>query len=187
MRSLPGVIASVVAVLVLAGAGSAGDGERTPPSQFTLEDARAFDDHPLYFAGDRVEGLPLVTVLRRSDTADFVSFVYGDCTPDDDMGCAPPLEIQIWPACRRHLALYGSSSLGPTLERMTVRGVPAAVLDGGTRLELQTGRSTVVVFADARARLARIAGKLRSLEAPVSRGGALPPPVAGAVEGELDC
>ena len=82
-------------------------------------------------------------MLRRSDTADFVSFVYGDCTADDDMGCAPPLEIQVWPACRRHLALYGSSPLGPTVERTTVRGVPAAVVDGGTRLELQTGRSTV--------------------------------------------
>ena len=187
MRSLLGVIASVIAVLVLAGAGSAGDAEPASPARFTLKDARAFDDYPLYFAGDRVEGLPLVTVLRRSDTADFVSFVYGDCTPDDDMGCAPPLEIQVWPACRRHLALYGSSSLGPTLERMTVRGVPAAVLDGGTRLELQTGRSPVVVFADARARLARIAGKLRSLEAPVPRGALLPTPVAGAVEGELDC
>jgi hypothetical protein len=95
MRSLLGVIASVVAVLVLAGVGSAGYGEPAPSAQFTLEDARAFDDYPLLFAGDRVEGLPLVTVLRRSDTADFVSFVYGDCTPDDDMGCAPPLEIQV--------------------------------------------------------------------------------------------
>lgn len=187
MRPLLGVIASLVAVLVLAGAGSAGYGEPAPPAQFTLEDARAFDDYPLYFAGDRVEGLPLVTVLRRSDTADFVSFVYGDCTPDDDMGCAPPLEIQVWPACRRHLALYGSSSLGPTLERMTVRSVPAAVLDGGTRLELQTGRSTIVVFGDSRGRLARVARLLRAVDGSVSVRHALPSPEPGALEGTLKC
>jgi hypothetical protein len=187
MRPLLGVVASVVAVLVLAGAGSAGDGEPAPQAQFTLEDARAFDDHPLYFAGDRVEGLPLVTVLRRSDTADFVSFVYGDCTPDDDMGCAPPLEIQVWPACRRHLALYGSSPSGPTIERTTVRDVPAAVLDGGTRLELQTGRSTIVVFGDSRGLLARVARLLRAIDGSVSVRHALPSPEPGALEGTLKC
>lgn len=187
MRTLLGFIASVVAVLVLAGAGSAGDGEPAPRAQFTLEDARAFDDHPLYFVGDEVEGFPLVAVLRRSDTADFVSFVYGDCTPDDDMGCAPPLEIQVWPACRRHLALYGSSPSGPTLERTTVRGVPAAVLDGGTRLELQTGRSTIVVFGDSRGRLARVARLLRAVDGSVSVRHALPSPEPGALEGTLTC
>jgi len=187
MRPLLGVIASAVAVLTLVGAGSARDGEPATPERFTLEGAREFDDHPLYFAGDRVEGHRLVAVLRRSDTADFVSFVYGECMPDDDTGCAPPIEIQVWPACRRHLALYAVFPPGAVLERTTARGVPAAVLDGGTRLELQTGRSTIVVFADTRARLARIARSLRSLDAPVARGGALPPPVAGALEGELDC
>jgi len=146
-----------------------------------------FDDHPLYFAGDRVEGHQLVAVLRRSDTAEFVSFVYGDCAPADDMGCAPPIEIQIWPACRRYLALYGSSPADQVMERSSVRGVPAAVFDDGTRLELQTGRSTIVVFADTRARLARIALSLRSLDARVARGDALPAPATGALEGGLGC
>jgi hypothetical protein len=174
-------------VLALAGVGSARDGERTQAQRFTLADARSFDDHPLYFAGDRVEGLPLVAVLRRSDTAEFVSFVYGDCTPADGMGCAPPIEIQAWPACRRHIALYGSSPGDQVVERSTVRGVPAAVFDDGTRLELQTGRSTIVVFAETRARLARIALSLRSLDARVARGAALPAPAAGALEGALGC
>lgn len=187
MRPLLGVVASVVAVLVLAGARSAGDGEPAPRAQFTLEDARAFDDHPLYFAGDSVEGLPLVAVLRRSDTADFVSFVYGDCTPADGMGCAPPVEIQVWPACRRHLALYASSPSGPTFERTTVRGIPAAVLDGETRLELQTGRSTIVVFGDSRGRLARVARLLRAVDGSVSVRHALPSPEPGALEGTLEC
>ena len=174
-------------MLVLAGAGSGRDEEEMRHERFTLDDARAHADYPLYFAGEEADGHPLVAVLRRSDSAEFVSFVYGDCTPTDGMGCAPPIEIQVWPACRRHLALYSSSSAGHIGERSTVRGVPAAVFDEGTRLELQTGLSTIVVFADSRARLARIAGSLHSLDARVARGGTLPPPVEGALEGTLDC
>ena len=187
-RLLLGGLAAVAAVLMLSGAGTAGDPESTSAS-LTLEHARAFEEHPLYFAGDRVEGFPLLAVLRRADTADFVSFVYGDCTADDELGCAPPIEIQVWPACRRHLGLYGNTppSADSPMERTSVRGVPAAVFDDGTRLELQTGRSSVVVFAESRARLRRIAGALRLLDAPASRGGPLAAPVAGALEGDLDC
>ncbi|MGH3137235.1 MAG: hypothetical protein ACRDPV_12185 [Gaiellaceae bacterium] len=184
-----GVAAAALALLVLAGtgAGSAQDGVRVPAERFTLDEARAFDEYPLYFAGDRVDGQPLVAVGRRSDTAEFVSFIYGDCTPADGVGCAPPIEIQIWPACRRHLALYEVSPAGLAQERTTVRGVAAAILDDGTRLELQTGRATIVVFAGTRARLGRIARDLRSLDPGVARGGALPPPAAGALEGALEC
>jgi hypothetical protein len=184
-------IAAAATILLLSGAGHAGAGDResTSASRFTLAHAQAFEDYPLYFAGDRVEGFPLVAVLRRADTADFVSFVYGNCTAADDLGCAPPIEIQVWPACRRHLALYrdNPSFAGSATDRRTVRGVPAAVFDDGTRLELQTGRSTVVVFAESRARLGTVAGALRSLDAPASRRGALAAPIAGALEGELDC
>jgi hypothetical protein len=187
MRPLLGVVASAVAMLVLAGAGGAGDGRSAAPARLALEEARALDDRPLYFAGERVEGLQLVTVLRRSDTADFVSFVYGDCTPQDDMGCAPPIEIQVWPACRRHLALYGSSPSGPAVERTIVRGVPAAVLDGGAQLELQTGRSTIVVFGDSHGRVTRVARALRAVSGSPSARQALPPPEPGALEGEIPC
>ena len=187
MRPLLGVVASAVAMLVLAGAGGAGDGRSAAPARLTLEEARAFDDRPLYFAGERVEGLQLVTVLRRSDTAEFVSFVYGDCTPEDDMGCAPPIEIQVWPACRRHLALYGPSPSGPAVERTIVRGVPAAVLDGGAQLELQTGRSTIVVFGDSRGRVTRVARALRAVGGSPSAPQALPPPEQGTPDGALTC
>jgi len=170
-----GVAVVAVCWLVLAGSGPAGN-------------ARAFDDFPLYSAGDRADGLPLVAVLRRDDTANYVSFVYGDCVPSDDAGCAPPAEIQVWPACRRNLALYRSPSpAGPAAEPATIRGVPAAVLDDGTRLELQTGSSTVVVFADSRARALRIAGALRAVNGSVPPGRMLPPPTPGALESTLDC
>jgi len=168
----------VVAVcwLALAGSGPAGN-------------AGAFNELPLYSAGDRADGLPLVAVLRRDDTANYVSFVYGDCVPEDDAGCAPPAEIQVWPACRRHLALYDSqASGGLAAERTSIRGVPAAVFDEGARLELQTGSSTVVVFADSRGRAARVARALRAVNGSEPAGSRpLPPPDPGALEGTLDC
>jgi len=147
----------------------------------------AFADFPLYDAGDQVDGLPLTAVLRRDGTAEFVSFVYGDCAARDDEGCAPPVEVQVWPACRRNLDLYASGRPGtPVPERTTARGVPAAFLDDGTRLELQTGRSTVVVFADSRARVLRVVSALRPVgERALS--GPLPPPAPGAVQGTLPC
>jgi hypothetical protein len=174
--------------LVLAGTGPAGDARREPASSVTLEQARAFDEFPLYSAGERADALPLTAVLRRDDTASYVSFVYGDCTPEDDAGCAPPAEIQVWPGCRRNLALYDAGSLvAPGLERTTIRGVPAAFLDDGTRLEIQTGRSTVVIFANSRTRAVRIAGALRAVNGSVAAGMPLPQPAPGALEGRLDC
>lgn len=182
MQRRIGICASAFAGIVLVGATGS-----TAPARaisFELESLRAHD--PIFFAGERTEGVPLEAVLRRSDSAEYVSFVYGDCVPESDAGCAPPIEIQVWPACRRHLALYDSSH-GPDLDRVTVRGVPAAVLDAGTRLELQTGRSTIVVFADSRQRLSRIAKDLRALDARTASGVPLPPPDPGAVDGRLGC
>jgi hypothetical protein len=177
-----GICASAFTGLVLVGA--TGGAAPARAISFELGSLRALD--PIFFAGDRTEGIPLETVLHRSDSAEYVSFVYGDCVPESDAGCAPPIEIQVWPACRRYLALY-DSSYGIDLDRVTVRGVPAAVLDGGTRLELQTGRSTIVVFADSRQRLSRIAENLRSLDARTAPGVPLPPPTPGAVDGPLVC
>lgn len=186
LRLVCGCVSLLVA-LALVGSGPAWVGDE-PRSTITLEQARAFDEFPLYNAGDRVDGLPLVAVVRRDDTARYVSFVYGDCVPGDDAGCAPPAEIQVWPACRRNLALYdGSPPSSPAAERTTIRGVPAVSLDDGTRLEIQTGRSTVVVFADSRARALRIAGSLRALNGSVPASTSLPQPAPGALEGNLVC
>lgn len=179
-----GLSASAFAGLVLVGATGSTVPAQAISISVELESLGARE--PIFFAGDRTEGIPLEAVLRRSDSAEYVSFVYGDCVPENDAGCAPPIEIQVWPACRRHLALY-DSSYGPDVDRVTVRGVPAAVLDGGTRLELQTGRSTIVVFADSRQRLARIAKDLRALDARIASGVPLPAPAPGAVEGQLAC
>jgi hypothetical protein len=171
-RIAVGVLASG---LLVAGSGSAGAG--TPSESF-----------PLYSAGERVDDLPLVAVLHRDDSAEYVSFLYGDCIASSDTGCAPPAEIQVWPACRRNLALYEDSpSSAGVVERITVRGVPAALLDDGTRLELETGRSTVVVFARTRAHAFQIAAALRSLDGSVTPEHPLPRPVRGREGGAMGC
>lgn len=180
--------ASLLVVLAPAGAVPARDGGRAAGPRVTLVWARAFDEFPLYNAGDRADGLPLVAILQRDDTARYVAFVYGDCTPDEGSGCAPPAEIQVWPACRRSLALYGGPKPDePGPEWTTIRGVPAVSLDDGTRLELQTGRSTVVIFADLPARARRIADALRSLNGSELGDSPLPQPAPGALDGRLTC
>lgn len=163
--------------LVLVGSVSAGGGRSS-----------ALQSFPLYNAGERVDGLPLAAVLRRDGTADFVSFIYGDCVAGDDAGCAPPAEIQVWPACRRNLGLYeGVQPGGASAERIMMRGVPALLFDDGTRLELETGRSTAVVFAGTRARALRIAAALRAVDGTVLPGRPLPQPMRGQEGDAMDC
>jgi hypothetical protein len=181
-----------VAAVALGSALALGGASPLPLSQasrdrFEMKDVLALAEFPLFDAGERVDGLPLTAVLRREGPSDFVTFVYGDCAAGDDAGCAPPVEVQVWPACGRNLHLYESGRAGtPVPEHTTVRGVPAAFFEDGLRLELQTSRSTVVVFGDSRARVRRVAAALRAVGKPPSTE-PLTPPTPGAVEGTLSC
>ena len=167
---------------------AAGNTERpdAPKSTFTMAAAEEFSAFPLYDVGDSTDGLARAAVLRRQGSADYVSFVYGDCQAADHRGCAPPAEIQVWPACRRNLGLYDSPE-GPVPERTVVRGAPAAFFEAGRRLEVQTGRSTIVIFARTRAETQRLASELRGVNVDVGEGANLPRPVEGAVSGTLAC
>jgi hypothetical protein len=179
------VLALVVGLVVVLGRSSpAGAGGAPPRSSFSVEQARAFDEFRVFSAGPSVDGLPLTAVLRRDDTASYVSFVYGDCAAEDDAGCVPPAEVQVWPACRRSLALYErETAVTPAPERVVVRGVPAAFLDRGTRLELETGRTLVVVFARSRSQALEIAAQLEAVDGSVPPGARLPPPAPVRREG----
>jgi hypothetical protein len=185
------VAAIALAFVSLGGADS--PNQLPPKSNFSLEHARAVSDRPVYYAGDRVDGLPLVAVLRRNDTADFMSFVYGDCLVSGPTGCAPPVEVQVWHACKRHFGLYNQPIPGtpipeaPIPELKTVRGVPAAVFEDGLRLEIHTGKSLIVIFADSRERTEQVANALEGLNVGISKGAQLTKPAAGAVEGKLPC
>jgi hypothetical protein len=174
---LGGLLATGLGAAAVAACGAAQDEPAPRGSQLTLEQARSFEEFPLVYAGERVDGLPLVAIVRRNDTAEYVSFVYGDCRPSSvDGGCAPPAEIQVWPGSRRNLGSYDAAGPAtPVPERATIRGSPAALLDAGTRLELYTGRATVVVFADSKERVRAIADALRCVSetAPAAPGSRL--------------
>jgi hypothetical protein len=175
-RAVPAA-AGLRAVVLLAAA-LAGCGSReaaAPRGSITLEEARRLDEFPLFYAGERVAGFPLVAIVRRDDTARYVSFVYGRCEPAPlEGGCAPPVEIQVWPNDARNAGSYGASALGsPAPERTTVRGLPAAHVGDG-QLEIYASDSTVVVFSASRERGLAVAAALRCL-----RG--------GTAAGELRC
>jgi hypothetical protein len=58
--------------------------------------------------------------------------------------------------------------------------------EGGYRLEIQTGASTVVIFG-RRDRMQKAVDALEGLNVPVEAGAPLPSPVPGALDGTLPC
>jgi hypothetical protein len=170
----------------------------------SLGEARAYQGFPVYYAGDEVAGFPLTAVNREEVTAppgtsvasklrgarnvSSFDFLYGSCgTPSKGEGCSLPLSIQVWPACARYPALYDSNFPGtPTPKKTRIRGVPAAYFEGGYRLEIQTGATTIVIFGGRRKMRTAVAA-LEGLNVDVRPGQKLPPPVPGALDGSLPC
>jgi hypothetical protein len=194
--------ACLAATAVAAGAvrGERSDGSRFDRvhSDFDPVGVREFRAFPLFWVGESYAGLPLAAITRRrpepgADTTDYVSFLYGSCRPPPGGGCAPPLEIQVWPACVRTLADYRLTPFsGEPLphEMLVVRGVPSAFFHESTassRLELYTGRVSVVLFGTGRDRLVAAAAAIRGVNVEARPEEPLPPPVPGALAGELSC
>jgi hypothetical protein len=200
------IVAFLIAVTVLGGAILVSDArfaistptQPLPQGNTTVEQAADFSGYELYNAGASFDGLPL-TAVQRVDAApnplepvraDSWTFVYGNCTvtSSEEGGCALPVQIQIWPACERNPSVYPPDE---TREPVKVRGVPGFLYEDGTRLELTTGSSTVVIFGhparllDVAKRLVPANGLARSLG--VTQRTNLPKPKAGAVEGTLAC
>lgn len=144
------------------------DVARGPALPCTGADGRPVDV-PKFSLGASFEGLEIAHQERRCDQpgpvgrANHHSVIYGDCTPKDGHGCAPPLEIQTFAACERNLALYGR---GPdeaepvAYEKGRVAGYSAAYFEDGRRVELYLTDSTVVIFGSSRGQVTRAAAKL---------------------------
>jgi len=174
-------------------------------SNTSLDELRAYQRFPIYYAGGEVAGLPLTAMHREAVTAppgtpvapklragnvSSFDFTYGSCSiPAQGESCSLPLDIQIWPACARYPALYNSNGPGlPVLvpKKTHIRGVPAAYFEGGYRLEIQTGASTIVIFG-GRSRMRAAVAALEGLNVDVRPGQKLPPPAPGALDGSLPC
>jgi hypothetical protein len=128
------VAAAVIAAVVLLEGGDGVGGN------WTIEDARAFDEYPVYWLGEEFDGLPLTNIsyTHRENT---VFFAYGDCEPPKDGGCAPPLEIIIEP-CRQNPPGRYATSLDSLVE---IRGAKAALQ---REFVLWTGEVAVTIFAE---------------------------------------
>jgi hypothetical protein len=108
----------------------------------------------------------------------FRSTVYGTCGsgPPSLENCSIALDIQSWPECRRNETSYSTGPVDNVLDPITpirlraAPKLPAASFEDGTRIELYTGSSTIVVFGndahDVRRAVARLLHRyprLRSL------------------------
>lgn len=198
---------AALVTIVLAALG--GGGCNGQPAKLKLksnsgtEQARAYKRFPVYYAGEKVAGLPLTAVnrepvtappgtptapkIRRAGGVSSFDFIYGSCDiPSVGEGCSLPLTIQVWPACARYPALYGGGPGSPVPKKTRIRGVPAAYFEGGYRLEIQTGASTVVIFG-GRSKMRAAVAALEGLNVNVRPGQKLPQPVPGALDGSLPC
>jgi hypothetical protein len=169
--------AALGAALLLFGCGGSGSNEPA----VDLSEARSFAAYPLYYLGSSFHGLPLTfsglgggsgTGSRRA-----WSFIYGDCAPSGDAGCAPPLEVQNWSICSRFPAIYS----GRTPRTSPMRG--AATLPAGGGLDVYTGHTTVVIFGRSKTEAIRALTRVSDDIAPPK----LPAPALGSLGGQLPC
>jgi hypothetical protein len=119
---------------------------------------------------------------------------YGTCNPASNDGrCAPPLQVASWPACERNLALYekypAPDGTTDPYTRTTIRGVPAAIFDGGQQIEVYTADTTVVIFSEKAGLAKAAANRLTGIHdgRRVTGTEDLPVPVKGALAGNLTC
>ena len=189
----------VGAVIAVAGGLSAAIAESSARPRNPASDAAArATPYQVFFLGSSFEGLKLSGRIRRLEKpqpgeafgADFFSYLYGTCkTSAKDPTCPIPLEVQSWAACKRNRSVYRLTPAGEPLPRKdtTIRGVPASHFEEGFRLEVYTGRTTVVIFGNSSAQITRAALEMRSVDGKIKPREPLPPPAPGALTGELAC
>ena len=197
------VFAALIGILVWVGPfrseGTAG-AATTYPGVLSVPEVREFPHFPIYWLGDSFEGHELTSAFHdrqaRDRTlpvpephgVDAMSFVYGTCEADPDVGrCAPPLSLRIWPACLRNLSSYDPRFVS-TPATSPLRGATVARFAG--RVEVYTGRVTVVIHPwtlELGMRAAQALQGANALSGLVPPGAALEPPAPGALEGRLSC
>jgi hypothetical protein len=143
-----------------------------------LAEAQTFPYFPLYWAGPRFGGYALAAVDGRKNYSATVgdSVYYGECVAGKssalgETGCELPLQVTTG-----IYAMGSTASLGPHRNAL-LRGVPAAIYDGGRSIRLYSGRLTIDVSSDSLAEALAAVRLLRPVNAPGSASARLPPPV----------
>ncbi|HWM63909.1 MAG TPA: hypothetical protein VNP96_07975 [Solirubrobacterales bacterium] len=151
----------------------------------SLSEVREFDGYRVYYAGDEVAGVPLEEVEKAEwpENRRFTgwNFYYGDCAlPAGEGGCSPPLQIQNYNTCRRWADAYPGK---PRL--FNFRGAKAAWVSSADSLEIYTGHTTVVIFANRKSVAKRAASLIRGIRH--AQSSLLPPPTPDSLWGKLPC
>jgi hypothetical protein len=162
-----------------------GDEESGEPKGVEAIDSASAEIPPqaagAYYVGPSFEDLPLTDVLVPPGGAgDSTSFIYGDCEPPDEGGCAPPLEIQTWSICDRLPSGSARSDL------VSFRGAKALFDPAEEQAEIYAGRKTIVIFATQR-ELRRHAAKRVQPAGEQADSADLPSPPLAAIRGRLHC
>lgn len=86
----------------------------------------------------------------------------------------PPIQVQVWNACQRNSASYDLAAD----RKLQVRGAPAAFYENYGRLEIYTGKSTIVIFSSVEDAdlLLRVARSLRGVNVLTQPDAPLPQP-----------
>jgi hypothetical protein len=178
-RRLPfALLACLACALSAALAGGCATASPAPIATGELAEAQTFPYYPVYWAGPRFGAYPLAATDGRKNYSLAVgdSVYYGECVAGKssalgESGCQLPLQIAT--------AIYTmgtDSGLGPHRNAL-LRGVPAAIYDGGRSIQLYSGRLTIDVSSDSLAEALAAVRALRPLNAPGSASAPLPAPV----------
>lgn len=171
------------------------------PSLSALTEAQRFRAFTIYDLGGSYSRLLRSEILvgRAGSPRRMVwSSLYGACVGRRRESCTPPIEVQNYDACNRNLSgyqaspQYDSSSdpnfFGPRYSVTRIRGATLALFPDDPRVEVYTGRTTIVIFARSLREARASIGRLRPLNRHRPRlGELLPPAVRGAPEGQVRC
>jgi hypothetical protein len=168
-----------------------------------MQEAKGFDAFRIYYAGEKVAGLLLMGISEASHGrfGNDWNFSYGNCELPSGLfaegGCSLPLSVQNWSTCARWANMFTRSrdphglfdlrraKAAPNRRLFDFRGAKATRGEGGSELEIFTGRTTVVIWVHRRNVANSAAQQLRDVRQ--ARPAPLPPPVSGALQGKLPC
>jgi hypothetical protein len=171
-----------------------GGGPDPPESNWTLEEARQFDEFPLYWLGEDYQGLPLTAITRyepatptEAVVGDVVDFWYGEITYKDSAFNAR-VWIRIEPYCDGSDSspeavqsfLNGPlASAGFLISPIEIRGVEGYLVDM-PRLHLWAGPSAIQINSnDSTISMQQVAEDLFPVaEGPSASPHPLPPPIS---------
>jgi hypothetical protein len=194
LGAIPAIATGIVLAAAAAGPGQSGDARSAKRWKPCPPEGSKAVNFSAYYLGDAFQRHALTKTLRVCNKphpwepvrGNYISYIYGDCVPGSDSGCAPPVEIQSAPACERR----PSRRVRRRARRHEIRGAPAVQFPGESRLELFTGDATVMIFGHTPEEVRKGAAALRSIpgsRVSVPAGARLPKPLRGASSGKLRC